>query len=131
MSADSSVDPVVALSEKPLPFRHKTWSEAEGQREIEAPLKVLPVGLSFSDDFPEPIRYDSVRKLLLYRGFMCYGSFHYLRQLHSDSGYARALDQLFTSSNGQLTSRTRSWRWIALLAGIGIVAAAMAWALLI
>ena len=138
MREDPAVDPVVAdanrlappVAEGPRPFRRKTWAVAEGQRESAARLAVLPPELDFREDFPEPIRYDEARRQLLYRGFMSYGSFHYLRQLSSDSGYAQALDDLFRSSSIQPVHRPRFRWWIAMWVFIGIGTAAIAWALL-
>ena len=112
------------------PFRRKTWIDAEGEREVTARLEALPVNVCLSEDFPEPLRYDSVRKLLLYRGFMSYGSFRYLRQLNSDPGYSRALDQLFTSSSSSTCEQKGSgWR-IDIVVGVVAAAAALVWVLL-
>ena len=114
-----------APMKKPPPFRHKTWDQAQGDRQTTAHLEALPSSLQFDDDFPEPIRYDVARRILIYRGFMSYGSFQYLQQLHSDSGYARALDELFRKSGGTIESPKRAWRWPVLLAAIGAALAAV------
>jgi hypothetical protein len=114
----------VGRAEAPRPFRHKTWDAAKGERETSARLDALPPELDFDDDFPEPIRYDAARGLLVYRGFMSYGSFRYLIQLHSDPGYARALDELFRCSGGAPTARHRVW-WPFVLAVAGVVLAAL------
>jgi hypothetical protein len=104
---------------KPSPFRHRSWDQAEGDRQTTARLEALPSGLHFDDDFPEPIRYDAARRALTYRGFMSYGSFQYLQQLHSDSGYTRALDELFRCSSGVVDPPKRAWWWPGVIAAIG------------
>ncbi len=110
--------------------RRRTWSDAEGQRESAVPLEILPAGVCFAEDFPEPIRFDAARKQLLYRGFMSYSSFCYLQQLHSDASYAKALDRLFQASTRtpeeRSLKRTSGW-WLTVLAAaaLGIVAIAV------
>jgi hypothetical protein len=138
MSDNPCVDPVIVdaissasvVPERPRPVRRKTWSAAEGEQEIAARLELLPSGLNFPEDFPEPIHYDVVRRQLVYRGFMSYSSFCFLQKLHADPGYARALDELFTSSIRPPKTPSVSARWIAIITGIVIVFAAMAWKLL-
>src|SRR5687767_6224381 len=72
-------------------WRNKTWGQAEGLKETAARLDRLPPGVGFAATFPEPIAYDEARKLLVYRGFMCQGSFNYLRQFSNDPDYLAAL----------------------------------------
>ena len=120
-----AVGVTAAPMKRPPPFRHKTWDQAQGDRQTSAPLEALPSSLQFDDDFPEPIRYDLARRILIYRGFMSYGSFQYLQQLHSDSGYARALDELFRKSGGIEEPPKRVWQWPVLLAAIGAALAAV------
>ena len=135
MSDGPSTDPVIVdtsrrallVPEQFIPFRRKTWSQAEGEREISIRLETLPSDLYFPEDFPEPIRYDPVRKLLLYRGFMSYGSFHYLRQLCCDCGYARALDILFTSSSHPSNSRRLSGWAIVIFVAVVIAVVVLIW----
>ena len=79
-------------------FQQKTWQQAVQEREVTAPLAALPKGVSFGDDFPEPIQYDAVRRVLRFRGFMSNTSFQELQHLSNDLDYMRALEQLFTAS---------------------------------
>src|SRR5438128_1642419 len=58
------------LPKRASPHRYKTWQEAAGQRETAVKLERLPPGLDFPEGFPEPIAYDAVRRLLVYRGLM-------------------------------------------------------------
>jgi hypothetical protein len=133
MLGQSLVNPVAVAAasvKKPSPFRHKSWDQAQGDRETSARLAALPSSLQFDDDFPEPIRYDPARRMLIYRGFMSYGSFQYLQQLHSDSDYARALDELFRCSSGVVNPPKRTRWWPVLLAAIGAALAALIWRIL-
>ena len=75
--------------------RHVTWANAAGLPEVSARLDRLPNGIPFSDNFPEPIRFDPTRKRLLYRGFMSSVSYRYLHGLSTDPAYVSALDLLF------------------------------------
>jgi hypothetical protein len=125
-STAAASEPSGSLSKTPAPFRKKTWADAEGQREVAARLDHLPSGLAFGDDFPEPIRFDPATKQLVYRGFMSYGSFRYLWQLHSDPAYGRALDELFTLSSGPGETRPARWPIAAIVIAIAAIAAAIA-----
>ncbi len=111
-------------------YRNRTWREAAGQRESTVALEHLPPGLHFSETFPEPIAYDAVRKLLLYRGIMSHVSYTYLRQLSIDPAYTTALDQLRDAScqlYGQKTQRSFSrHRWWLLAAAL-VVGSLLAW----
>ena len=79
-------------------FQQKTWREAAQEREVSAPLAMLPSGIGLNDDFPEPMQYDANRRVLRYRGFMSNTSFQELQRLSNDLDYMRALEQLFTAS---------------------------------
>jgi hypothetical protein len=111
--------------------RHKTWDEAAGLPEVSARLERLPEGLTFPDDFPEPIRFDPRRRRLAYRGFMTSNSYRYLHRRSRDPAYIAALDVLFQDSScaapgARPDRRARLW----LLVGAGAAAAAAAgWAL--
>jgi hypothetical protein len=99
----------------PSSHYYKTWTEAAGLPEITAALDRLPPGLDFPDDFPEPIRFDPVRRLLVYRGFMTSVSYRFLHGLSPDSEYIVALDDLFQASSYTLEKRSnlaRVWPWL-------------------
>jgi hypothetical protein len=104
-----------------VPYRNKTWGEAEGLKETSVLLERLPSELRFPEDFPEPITYDAVRKQLKYRGLMFSGSYAYLRKLSNDPAYLTALDQLFI---GTSTTNAPGGRWT--LAIVAVVTAALA-----
>lgn len=88
------------LNMEPLPaYRDKTWDQAAGQPEISVPLDHLPEGITFGPTFPEPIRFDPVKKRLCYRGLMYHGSYSYLRDLDKHASYLVAIDQLYTLSS--------------------------------
>ena len=124
-SAAAASEPSGSFSKTLAPFRRKTWADAAGQREVSARLDHLPDGLTFGDDFPEPIHFDPASKQLAYRGFMSYGSFRYLWQLHSDPAYGRALDELFTLSSGPREIRPARWPIAALFAALAAIATAV------
>src|SRR5438128_1455530 len=102
------------------PHRHKTWQEAAGQRETAARLERLPDGLDFPEGFPEPIAYDALRQLLVYRGLMTHDSYAYLRLLSVDPAYLAALDQLrettcrLYAQPALLHFSRRRWLWFLL-----------------
>jgi hypothetical protein len=110
--------------------RHKTWGEASGLPETCARLDRLPEGLTFPDDFPEPIRFDPARKRLVYRGFMSSASYRFLHALSMQSTYVTALDELYLASAYVLARqkrRLRVWPW--LLGAISLATlAALLWA---
>jgi len=139
MNTDSAVDVTTiaanqtasSVQAKSLPFRHKTWFQAEGEREVAVQLESLPAGLCFPEDFPEPLRYDADKRQLAYRGFMSHGSFCYLQQLHSDPRYAQALDDLYTSSSTRdKTHRSFISWWIFVAVGVVVAIIILAHALL-
>jgi hypothetical protein len=101
-----TLSPVGPVNPEPA-WRNKTWREAEGQRETAVRLQRLPPGLTFPDNFPEPITYDPARKLLVYRGFMCHGSYQFLHQLAGDPAYVAAIDQLYQESCSPPRARIR------------------------
>lgn len=74
------------------------WQKALGNKETSAPLAELPTGLVFDDALDEPIWYDSNRKLLRYRGFMCNASYVQLRRICDHPAYIAALEQLYVGS---------------------------------
>ncbi len=103
----------------------KSWSAAEGLREVSTPLAALPSEIEFSADFPEPIHYDAERKLLSYRGQMYHSSYLYLFALSKDGPYERAIDQLFAKSVPPVaSSATLPWGMISMVAAgaLGILA---------
>jgi hypothetical protein len=100
------------------PPRYKTWHEAAGKRETTAKLERLPPGLDFPEGFPEPMTYDALRQLLIYRGLMTHDSYAYLRLLSIDPAYLAALDQL-RETTCQLYAQPalphfgrRTWLWL-------------------
>ena len=109
--------------------RYKTWDEAVGLPETFSFLERLPKGLAFPPDFPEPIHYDEQRKRLIYRGFMCSVSFHFLHSLTTDPHYIAAVDALFQATSSVLQKRKkpkrgkRVWFW---LLGVGCLGGALA-----
>jgi hypothetical protein len=110
--------------------RYKTWAEAAGQPETATRLDGLPKGVSFPDDFPEPIRFDPVRKLLIYRGFMSSVSYRFLHGLNSDPAFLAALDVLFlATAYAQAGQGRRLWPWLLGVAGLA-AAGTVAWLLL-
>jgi hypothetical protein len=74
------------------------WQKAAGSKETAAPLRELPVALSFDDTLDEPIWYDSARKMLRYRGFMCSASYVHLRRICCEPAFVAALEQLYLGS---------------------------------
>jgi hypothetical protein len=74
------------------------WKQAAGTKETAAPLAQLPAGLAFDDALDEPIWYDSARRVLRYRGFMCNASYVHLRRLCEHPAYIAALEQLYLGS---------------------------------
>src|SRR5262245_34299791 len=94
VSPKSSPRAKASLAEVPL---GRTWQDCAGERESAVPLSFIDETLRFGDDFPEPIRYDSARSVLLYRGLMSHGSFRYLGSLSRDYRYQRALEELFVA----------------------------------
>jgi hypothetical protein len=135
MSEHPKMTPLPGAQELPGPVsaskglslsRGKTWLDAQGLPEVAAKLTALPNDLQFPDDFPEPICFDTARKLLLYRGFMSYSSYRCLRQLHADTEYTRALEELFIASSGvqQPASQGSGW-WIIVLC-LAVASAALA-----
>ena len=111
--------------------RYKTWPEAAGQRETAAKLERLPPGLDFPEGFPEPIAYDALRQLLVYRGLMTHDSYSYLRLLSIDPAYLAALDHL-RETTCRLHAQPalppfsrRRWRW--LLVAVLLLLSLVAW----
>jgi hypothetical protein len=74
------------------------WQKAAGTKETAAALTELPQALVFDDALDEPIWYDSARKLLRYRGFMCNASYVQLRRVCDHPAYITALEQLYLGS---------------------------------
>src|SRR6185437_1701315 len=93
----STLCSIKTRSESPPMTSHhnKTWEEAAGTPETFVALPRLPQGLTFTENFPEPIRHDAERKRLIYRGFMCSASYTFLHGLSTDPAYVAALDALF------------------------------------
>ena len=111
--------------------RHKTWAEAAGLAETAVRLERLPAGVEFSEDFPEPIRFDPRRNRLVYRGFMTSNSYRFLHGQSSDLAYLAALDALFLDSSYTMAGaspRGKAW-WGLVGAAFVAAAAAVAWLL--
>jgi hypothetical protein len=102
---------------------NSVWVKAAGKKETSVPLQRLPPGLDLSAGVDEPIHFDAARRLLLYRGFMCHGSYLYLRKLSSDLDYLTALDVLYVRTANQSSGRKRS---SVLLGAAGAVVALLA-----
>jgi hypothetical protein len=86
-----------------------TWLQAANRPEVSARLKGLPGEIVFFDDFPEPIRYDSARGRLYYRGLMTRSSFDYLRTLSRQLDYQAALHELNYKSSEATARRLKKW----------------------
>lgn len=108
-----------------------TWEQAEGRLESATGLERLPAGLDFPADFPEPIRYDTAKKQLAYRGFMSAASFRYLQGLNSDPAYLHAIERLSGLSVRAIVSHSkpkRAWIWATLAACLcAATAGALLW----
>lgn len=76
-----------------------SWRQAEGKVVSIAFLKRLPDDLRLPEDLPEPLRYDAASRQLQYRGYMGKDSYDFLRSLHRDVEYQRALETLFRESS--------------------------------
>lgn len=115
----------------PRSVPNRAWQNAAGKHETSAPLEKLPVGLALGDEVDEPVSFDEARKLLVYRGFMCHGSYLYLRHLSDDLTYLAALDQLYVkSANQDLPGQgTNKVLLAALASGAALVTAALGWLL--
>jgi hypothetical protein len=90
--------------------RLSAWDRARGQREVSVPLAYLPRDIDFTQEFPEPIRYDADKLKLVYRGVMPSASYHLLRNLSKDLPFQLAIDRLFALS---AAAPRRPSRWIA------------------
>lgn len=55
----------------------------------------FPVGIEFPADLKMRIRYDPIRRRLVFQGFMSKNEFDRLCQLSGDWSYRRPLEQLF------------------------------------
>jgi hypothetical protein len=116
--------PIKRPAPQPLPSSgpSQAWQNAAGKPEVAAPLAQLPAGVAL-ERIDEPVYFDASRKLLLYRGFMCHGSYLYLRKLSTDLAYLAAVDQLFVLTASAPTAR----RAYGLLAGVAsLIASATA-----
>jgi hypothetical protein len=123
-----STDKASSIVETPPAYRDVTWEKAAGQREIFVPLHHFPPQLKFGDDFPEPIRYDSAKERLCYRGLMYHGSYSFLRSQSTDANYLIAIDQLYQLSSNPPKKRHIA-AWVSAISA-GIAAAlASAWRL--
>lgn len=103
----------------------RAWEAAVGKHETSAALERLPAGVNLSA-VDEPIRFDATRRQLVYRGFMCHGSYLYLRHLSDDLAYLAALDQLYVQSAQRDSSRRGT---AVLTAALAVVAAGLTLAL--
>ncbi len=95
------------------PAPNLAWGKAAGKPESSAPLARLPDGLDLDNGVDEPIHYDAARRLLQYRGFMCHGSYIYLRNLSADLDFLRALDLLYVRSADHTPARRGRVPWLA------------------
>jgi hypothetical protein len=110
--------------------RYKTWAEAAGLPETAAKLDGLPPGVHFPDDFPEPMRFDPGRKLLIYRGFMSSTSYRFLHGLSADRAFMEALDGLFMGSAYVDTGGARVWPWVLVGTASLVGSVGLAWMVL-
>jgi hypothetical protein len=86
----------------------------------------MPPGVEFGDGYPEPIRYDSSRRVLIYRGFMASGSYADLRRVSKDAAYLAALDALYVGTSLP-AGAGRRWRWLLTAALAALAAGALVW----
>jgi hypothetical protein len=59
------------------------------------PVQNFPPGIEFPADLSRRIRYDPIRRRLVFIGFMSKGEFDRLCKLSDDWGYRRPLEELF------------------------------------
>jgi hypothetical protein len=104
----------------------RTWEQCAGLRESQSPLAALDTSVRFGDDFPEPIRYDAARGVLLYRGPMSHASFCFLRGLCDERNYHLSLERLFVAT-ALPPARPVPWRFWAGAAAAAIVVLSLAW----
>ena len=83
----------------PVAGLNRTWDARAGMREVESLLAQLDPSIRFDADYPEPIRYDTTRKVLRYRGPMSHASFVVLRALSDDRQYQLAMERLFVATS--------------------------------
>jgi hypothetical protein len=110
--------PLTPTGPAPPSAPNLAWDRANGKPEACARLSHLPDGVNLDVDIDEPIHYDAARKVLMYRGFMCHGSYTYLRTLSADLEYLSALDQLYVCTANRGSQR----RFAPLGLGLSLVA---------
>jgi hypothetical protein len=79
---------------------------------VSVSLAQLPEGVSFPDDFREPISYDEQQHRLRYRGEMYHSSYLYLESLSPDPAFARCIEELFTASTAPPPQPRRILPWM-------------------
>ena len=108
------------------PQQPDAWQAAASERETLVPLGRLPEGVVFADGFAEPIRYDTTRRALIYRGLMLSASYADLRRVSHDPAYLTALDELYIATALPAGGTARWPLWLA-LALLGAAALAGGW----
>lgn len=74
-------------------------------------LQRLPEGVEFPPEIRERIRFDPVRRRLVFRGVMSKLEYDHLSQLHPALDYQASLEVLFRISTVHPTSLTSRWFW--------------------
>jgi hypothetical protein len=69
--------------------------DSEGPVEHSVPMERFPNGIEFPADLKKRIRYDPIRRRLVFIGFMSKSEFDRLCQLSDDWSFRRPLEDLF------------------------------------
>jgi hypothetical protein len=83
-------------------------------------LDRLPADLEFPEELQGKISYDSNRRALVHHGPMSKREFDMLSPLHTDSGYCRALEELFRVATWDAEEQGQGTGSFLKLCGIGI-----------
>ena len=125
ISDQSTKSQTIARPASPVPAptrsSNRSWDSCAALPECQVPLTGLEISITF-DSLGEPIRYDSERGLLLYRGTMSHASFLHLQKVCRERHYQRALEQLFVASAMPPPASTSSKPWLMATGAAGAAA---------